>query len=81
MIKVFHWWNMALHTTMSDIPVPWQIQLLRSEIADLSAAIHQLRRCGLDSASAELLIAWKRAELDGLMRQQRRERDGCSRQP
>lgn len=41
--------------------MPWRVELLRGEIADLSAAIHQLRRCGLNSASAELLIAWKRA--------------------
>ena len=56
---------------MSDLPAPLQIDVLRGEIADLSAAVHQLRRCGLDSASAELLIAWKRAELEGLMREQR----------
>lgn len=56
---------------MSDLPVPLQVDVLRIEIADLSAAIHQLRRCGLNSASVELLIVWKRAELDGLMREQR----------
>ena len=58
---------------MSELPVPLQIEVLRGDIADLSAAIHQLRRCGLDSASTELLIAWKRAELDGMMRKQRSE--------
>ena len=56
---------------MNDFPVRLQIQLLRGDIADLSAAVHQLRRCGLDSASAQLLIAWKRTELEGLMRAQR----------
>ena len=44
-----------------DIPVTCHIEVLRGEIADLAAAIYQLRRCGLDSALAELLIAWKRA--------------------
>jgi hypothetical protein len=56
---------------VSDFPVPLQIELLRADIADLSGAIHQLRRCGLDSASAERLIAWKRVELEGLLRQPR----------
>jgi len=54
---------------VSDLPAPLQIDVLRNEIADLSAAVHQLRRCGLDSASAKLLIAWKRAELEGLSRE------------
>jgi hypothetical protein len=61
----------GLGISMNHLPLPLQIQLLRGEIADLSAAIHQLRRCRLDSASTQLLIAWKRAELEGLMRSQR----------
>jgi hypothetical protein len=56
---------------VTELPTPLQIDVLRGEIADLSAAMHRLRRCGLDSGSAGLLIAWKRAELEGLMREQR----------
>lgn len=49
-------------------PSPLRIVALRAEISELSAAISQLRRAGLDNAAAQLLLARKRAELDGLMR-------------
>ena len=40
---------------------------LRGQISDLGGAIRQLQRSGLDSASAQLLITRKRAELECLM--------------
>jgi hypothetical protein len=53
---------------MSGAPMTLEIQRLRGEIAELGGAIMQLRRCGLDSATAELLIIRKRAELDWLIK-------------
>ncbi len=47
---------------------PLRIAALRAEIAELGAVIGQLRRAGLDSATAKLLLARKRAQLDGLMK-------------
>jgi hypothetical protein len=41
--------------------------MLRGEIAELGGAIRQLQRSGLDSASAQLLITRKHAELECLM--------------
>jgi len=56
-------------------PEPLQIIALRAEISQLGAAIAQLRRAGLDNAAAQLLLARKRAELDGLvMRRTRSEK-------
>jgi hypothetical protein len=51
-----------------DDPVPLKILRLRAEIRELGGAILQLRRSGLDSATAELLITRKRAELENLTR-------------
>lgn len=51
-----------------DDPVPLRILRLRAEIRELGGAILQLRRSGLDSATAELLITRKRAELENLTR-------------
>jgi hypothetical protein len=48
-----------------DEPRPLKILRLRAEIGELGGAIHQLRRSGMDSASAKLLITRKRAELEG----------------
>lgn len=48
--------------------LPLRIVALRAEISELGAAIGQLRRAGLDNAAAQLLLARKRAELDGLVR-------------
>jgi hypothetical protein len=53
---------------MSGAPITLEIQRLRGEIAELGGAIMQLRRSGLDSATAELLITRKRAELEWLMK-------------
>ncbi len=44
-------------------PPALDILVLRGEIAELGGAIRQLQRSGLDSASAQLLITRKRAEL------------------
>jgi hypothetical protein len=49
-------------------PVPMRVGRLRAEIAELGAAIRQLRQAGMDSATAQLLLSRKRAELDGLLR-------------
>ena len=51
-----------------DEPRPLKILRLRAEIGELGGAIHQLRRSGMDSASAELLIIRKRAELEDLLK-------------
>jgi hypothetical protein len=51
-----------------DEPLPLKILRLRAEIGELGGAIHQIRRSGMDSAAAELLITRKRAELEGLLR-------------
>ncbi len=53
---------------MAQEPVPLRIVALRAEISELGAVVAQLRRAGLDNAAAQLLLARKRAELDGLMR-------------
>jgi hypothetical protein len=51
-----------------DAPPPLRIVALRGQIAELGAAIRQLRHAGMDNAAAQLLLARKRAELEGLMR-------------
>ena len=50
-----------------DEPRPLKILRLRAEIGELGGAIRQLRRSGMDSAAAELLITRKRAELETLL--------------
>jgi hypothetical protein len=49
-------------------PVPLRIARLRTQIAELSAAIRQLRQAGLDNAAAEVLLVRRRVELEGLLR-------------
>jgi hypothetical protein len=51
-----------------------KIEQLRGQLVDLGSAIRQLQQSGLDSASAQLLISRKRAELEDLMNQARRTR-------
>ena len=51
-----------------DEPRPLKILRLRAEIGELGGAIRQLRRSGMDSAAAELLITRKRAELEDLLK-------------
>jgi hypothetical protein len=50
-----------------DEPRPLKILRIRAEIGELGGAIRQLRRSGMDSAVAELLITRKRAELETLL--------------
>jgi hypothetical protein len=52
----------------------WKIERLRGQLVDLGSAIRQLQQSGLDSASAQLLISRKRAELEDLMNQARQIR-------
>ena len=56
---------------MNDDPVEWKIQTLRGQLLDLGSAIRQLNRSGLDSATAQLLMSRKRAELEDLMKKGR----------
>ena len=56
---------------MNDDPVEWKIQTLRGQLLDLGSAIRQLNQSGLDSATAQLLMSRKRAELEDLMKKGR----------
>ena len=49
----------------------WKIQTLRGQLLELGSAIRQLNQSGLDSATAQLLLSRKRAELDDLMKRGR----------
>jgi len=51
---------------VNDDPLPLKILELRAQIAELSGAIRQLQRSGLDDAAPRLLIARKRAQLEDL---------------
>jgi hypothetical protein len=51
---------------------------LRAELLELGSAIRQLNLSGLDSASVQLLMSRKRAELEDLMNLSRR---GTSERP
>jgi hypothetical protein len=53
-------------------PLSWRIATVRAEMLDLGSAVRQLHRSGLDSATAQLLLTRKRAELEVLMKQERR---------
>jgi hypothetical protein len=55
---------------VNDEPIALQILSLRGQIAELGGAIQQLRQSGLDSATAQLLLSRKRAELECLMKSQ-----------
>jgi hypothetical protein len=56
---------------VNDDPLEWKIQTLRGQLLDLGSAIRQLNRSGLDSATAQLLMSRKRAELEDLMKRGR----------
>lgn len=56
---------------MSDDPLEWKIQTLRGQLLELGSAIRQLNQSGLDSATAQLLLSRKRAELEDLMKRGR----------
>ena len=53
---------------MEEDPDAYRILKLRAEILELGSAIRQLQREGLDDATAQLLIARKRAQLDHLVK-------------
>jgi hypothetical protein len=53
---------------VNDDPWEWRIQTLRGQFLDLGSAIRQLNQSGLDSATAQLLMSRKRAELEDLMK-------------
>jgi hypothetical protein len=50
-----------------------QILKLRAELLELGSTIRQLQRAGLDSATAQLLITRKRAELESVMARSNRQ--------
>ena len=56
---------------VNDDPLEWKIQTLRGQLLDLGSAIRQLSQSGLDSATAQLLMSRKRAELEDLMKRGR----------
>ena len=56
---------------MNDDPLEWKIQTLRGQLLDLGSAIRQLNQSGLDSATAQILMSRKRAELEDLMKRGR----------
>ena len=60
---------------MNDEPLSWKIERLRGQLVDLGSAVRQLQQSGLDSASAQLLITRKRAELEDLLSRTRSIRD------
>ena len=50
-----------------DTDLAFKLAELRGEIAELGSSIRQLPKSGMDSASAQRLIARKRGELERLM--------------
>ena len=50
-------------------PLDWKIQTLRGQLVELGSAVRQLNQSGLDSATAQLLLSRKRAELEDLIKQ------------
>ena len=53
---------------VEEDPDAYRILRLRAEILELGSAIRHLQREGLDDATAQLLIARKRAQLDHLVK-------------
>jgi hypothetical protein len=53
---------------VDEDPDAYRILKLRAEILELGSAIRQLQREGLDDATAQLLIARKRALLETLVK-------------
>lgn len=52
-------------------PLHWKVQTLRGQLVELGSAIRQLNQSGLDSATAQLLLSRKRAELEDLIKRDR----------
>jgi hypothetical protein len=59
---------------VNDEPLPWKIATLRGQLVELGSAVRQLNQSGLDSATAQLLLSRKRAQLDDLMNEARLNR-------
>jgi hypothetical protein len=53
---------------VEEEPDAYRILKLRAEILELGSAIRQLQREGLDDATAQRLIARKRAQLEHLVK-------------
>ena len=49
----------------------WKVQTLRGQLVELGSAVRQLHQSGLDSATAQLLLSRKRAELEDLIKRDR----------
>ena len=47
------------------------VQTLRGQLVELGSALRQLNQSGLDSATAQLLLSRKRAELEDLIKRGR----------
>jgi hypothetical protein len=60
---------------VNDDPLAWKIAVLRGQLLELGSAIRQLNQSGLDSATAQLLLSRKRAELEDLMQAAKSGRD------
>jgi hypothetical protein len=58
-----------------DDPLDWRIQILRGQLLELHSAVRQLNQSGLDSATAQLLLLRKRAELEDLIGLAKRDRN------
>jgi hypothetical protein len=56
---------------VSDDSLQWKIQTLRGQLVELGSAIRQLNQSGLDSATTQLLLSRKRAELEDLIKRDR----------
>lgn len=56
---------------MRDNPQQWKIQTLRGQLVELGSAIRQLNQSGFDSATAQLMLSRKRAELEDLIKRDR----------
>lgn len=53
-----------------------EILKLRARLLELGSSVRQLQQAGLDSATAELLLWRRRAELEDLMGRARAQRTG-----
>ncbi len=49
-----------------------RIEKLRRQLAELGSAVRRLNQAGLDNATADLLLSRKRAELEDLMKKDRK---------
>jgi hypothetical protein len=52
-------------------PLDWKIQTVRGQLVELGSAVRQLNQSGPDSATTQLLLSRKRAELEDLIRRGR----------